>query len=274
MQNKTLFCILVAFLFSACSKYYRFDELYDRGNYVKAFALLGEIRSKNEIHYQRRYLRVVIRMALDGDADFINLLRTVVTNEYTNALRHYTEFGSNYILFMDARSPDDYLTVISNFQNIKETPEEFLSYAYKMRGIAYFRTTGYEDAIEDFNRSYRIIPYVDNFYYLGACYLELRDYKQSFNYFNRLLNSTRDNFYKGLALFGIGEIYYSEAKYRDALESYLESANYYSENADCTYKIARCLEKLKYNRITPKFYKISLRIQKDYASAWYFLNIN
>jgi hypothetical protein len=89
-----------------------------------------------------------------------------------------------------------------------------------------------------------------------------------------VLSGTQNLFFRGLADFEMGEIDFYETNYSEALSKYVDSINYYSKNAVCTYKIAKCLEKLRYNHLSPKFYKTSLRITNDYANAWFFLNIN
>ncbi len=273
MLRKFVFSFFFLILFS-CSQYYRFDELYDKGEFIKAYHLLDNISNKTNAHFQRRFYRVIIKLALDGDSDFIEMLKGMVSNRSQIEINPYLSFGGAYLSYLAAKDSSEYLSVISNLQDIKNVPEEFVVYAYKLRGISHYKLGNYNEAVDDLNKSYRMIPYVDDLYFIGKCFYGLQDNKQAYYYFSRVVQSTQNGFFRGLANFEIGEIFYYEAKYAEALAKYIEAVNYYSKNADCTYKIAKCLEKLKYNRLSPKFYKASLRIQKDYASAWFFLNIN
>jgi tetratricopeptide (TPR) repeat protein len=115
---------------------------------------------------------------------------------------------------------------------------------------------------------------MDDIYFIGKCYYGLQDYKTSYDYFNRVAYGTQSPFLRSMAEFEMGEIDFYQTNYTEALSKYVESVNYYSKYAVCTYKIAKCLEKLKYKHLSPKFYKTSLRITNDYANAWFFLNIN
>jgi|GEM_PF-1390568 len=271
---KHIFPILLFFALCSCSQYYKFDELYDKGEFLKAYHLLDNINDKNSIHYQRRLFRVVIKLSLDGDRDFMDLLRSMVKGSPVEDVNSYYLFGLTYLNFLDARDTPQYQSVISNLQDLQKVPEEFKVYGYKLRGISLYKLGNYNEAINDLNSSYKILPFIDDLYFIGKCYYGLQDYKTSYDYFNRVSSGTQDLFFRGLANFEMGEIDFYETNYLEALSKYIESVNFYSRNAVCTYKIAKCLEKLKYNRLSPEFYKTSLRITNDYASAWFFLNIN
>jgi tetratricopeptide (TPR) repeat protein len=186
----------------------------------------------------------------------------------------YVLFGSAYIDFLESKDASQYLSVISNLSDPRKIPEEFLSDAFELRGISRYKLGGYSEAIEDLEKSYKMQPYIDDLYFIGKCYYGLQDYKTAYLYFNKVDEGTQNLFFRGLANFEMGEINFYETNYNDALMKYIESVNYYSKNPVCTFKIAKCLEKLRYNRLSPKFYKTSLRITNDYASAWFFLNIN
>ncbi len=216
----------------------------------------------------------MIKLSLDGDRDFIEMLRSMTKGTPSDDVISYFIFGSAYVDFLDAKDTPQYQSVVSNLQDLQKVPGEFVVYAYKLRGISCYKLGSYTEAINDLNSSYKIMPYMDDLYFIGKCYYGLQDYKTSYDYFNRVSSGTQNLFFRGLANFEMGEIDFYETNYSEALSKYVDSVNFYSKNAVCTYKIAKCLEKLKYNRLSPKFYKTSLRITNDYASAWFFLNIN
>lgn len=274
MAQRIILSFILAFIISGCSKYYQFDELYDKGDFIKAYSVLEKISNKTNAHYNRRLYRIIIKMAVDGDPDFIEKLRDIAGKEHPAEVENYAQFTDAYLDFLDAKSPQSYTAVLSKLTAIKTLPVEFHVYAYKIRGISLYKLGKYNEAIIDLNQSFKLSPYIDNLYFIGMCYYNLDDQKQAIHYFNRVISGTLNNFFKSLAYFQLGEISYYGKKYQDALEHYVSAANHYSGSADYTFKISKCLKQLKYNRLSPKFSKISLRIQKDYANAWFFLNIN
>lgn len=270
------FFLLAALVFSSCSQYYRIDEQYDKGEFLKAYKILQEVRDKKSTHYMRRYYRLVTRLALDGDRDFIGVLKTMsAPNESeTREFAHYAGFARTYSAFLTAYEPKQYFAVIVSLADLKNVPDEFLVYAYKIRGISHYKTGNYTNAMSDLEKSYGMVPYVDNLYYIGLCYYNQEDHKTAAGYFNRVIGVTQNPFFLGLAYYQLGEIEYYAKKYSAALEKYVEAVNHYSDSADFSMKINRCLRKLKYYTVSPKFAKIALRIRSDYADAWFFLNMN
>lgn len=276
MVKIVLFLVLAAFGLSSCSQYYRIDEQYDKGEFLKAYQVLQEVREKQSPHYQRRYFRIVTRLALDGDRDFIAELKTLnLSNENdTREFANYAGFAKTYSAFLTAAEPRQYAGVIASLADLKKVPDEFLVYAYKIRGISWYKTGNYTNAVPDLNKSYSMVPYVDNLYFIGLCYYNQEDHKTAAGYFNRVIGVTQNPFFVSLAWYQLGEIDYYSRKYSDALGKYVQAVNHYSDSADYAMKINRCLRKLKYYSISPKFAKIALRIRSDYADAWFFLNMN
>ena len=272
-----LFFLLCGF---SCSKYYKIDEQYDKGDFLNAFRILQEIKDQKSPYYQRRYYRIVTRLALDGDRDFIDQLKTLtssghVTNEGdVKEFANYVRFAHTYSDFLDAQEPSQYGAVVYSLSDLKQVPVEFLAYGYKIRGISFYKTGNFTNAVSDLNKSFSMIPYVDNLYFIGLCYYSQEDARTAAGYFNRVLSSTQNPFYLSLACFQLGEIEYYQKKYSAALEKYAQAINYYSDSADYSLKMYKCLRKLKYYTISPKFAKTALRIRSDYADAWFFLNMN
>jgi tetratricopeptide (TPR) repeat protein len=185
----------------------------------------------------------------------------------------YSLLARIYGSYLEAKTLPQFETVVKSLEDINAIPGEFLAYAFKIRGISYYHLGKYNESIADLAQSDRMIPYADNLYYIGMCYYNKEDIKQASDYFLRVITSTEDRFFKSAAYYQLGEIDYYQNKFEEALAQYFKAINNYSNSADYSYKIAKCLQKLKYNTLSPKFLKISLRIQKDYANAWFFLNI-
>ncbi len=258
----------------SCSRYYRVDEQYDKGDFLKAFRTLQEIRDQDSIHYQRRYYRLVIRLSLQGDRDFILRLRDIATNEPAADLSHYARFGHAYIRFLDARTPEQYQALVTNLGEVSGVPEEFRAYALKIRGIAAYQTGHAAEAVSDLNQSYRMLPGADTLYFLGLCHMDLDDQKTASGYFQKVASGAQDRFYRSLGHYQLGEIEYNQKKYAQALDLYVKAVNEYPQSADYASRISRCLRRLRYFRLSHKFARTALRIRSDYADAWFFLNLN
>ncbi len=274
MNQKYLLFLLSLLILTSCSKYYKFDELYDKGDYLRAYHLLDDIKNKNNLHYQRRQYRIVLKLALDGDTDFIQKLKSLAEDGHYSEVEGYAQLAKTYQTFLEAKNPQQFGIVLSNLSDIHVVPEEFQVYAYKIRGISNYKSGKYNEAIADLSHSYKIIPFMDDIYFIGMSYYYLEDYKQAESYFNKVIGESQNDFIKSLAFFQVGEIYYYQSKYRDALEKYVDAVNIYCNSADFNNKIGMCLRKMKYPRLSRKFFMTSLRLQSNNANAWFYLNIN
>lgn len=269
----------------SCINYEDFDAYYVEGDYYQAFQELQKFADKDDPEYYIRRFRVVIRIALDGDTDFFTKLEALVDDYYDSpteypSISNYVILAESFITFNNNDDYNDYVEIISNLSPINPVPPEFLSFAYKIRGIANYKIGNYESAVDDLKASYLIEPYIDNYYYIAMSYYGLGQYEESIRFLEDVTANSTDDFMKSLAYFQLGEIYYheditnSDQNYLKALKNYVNAVNSYSDSATYNYKIAKCLQKLGYETIFPRFLKTSLRIEPDYANAWYLLNIN
>jgi len=265
--------LLLTILLGSCSKYYHFDELYDKNDYLNAYRVLENIKENQSINYKRRLYRIVIRMSIDGDPDFILKMENLALQPHTADIKNYADFAGAISNYLDAKSPPQFQSVADALSNIHYVPVEFLPYAYKIRGISLYHLGKFDDSIADLTTSEKMLPFADNLYYIGMCYYYKNDIKTSIEYFQRVSEGASDGLIKSAAYYQLGEIANYQGSYAEALTNYFQAINNYSQNADYSYKIAKCLQKLKYTSLSQKFLKISLRIQKDYANAWFFLNI-
>lgn len=276
--------ILLLFL-GACSKYYEVDELYDEGDYYGAYQVLSEITKTNQSAFQTRFFRVTTRIAMDGDSDFLTILSNkrsqFLQSEVSEELSNYLLFADVYIDFASAESSNDYSSVVSDLSNLSLVPVEFLAYAQKFRGIALYECGNFGEAAEDLEESFSKLGFGDTLFYLGLSYAGLENYELALAFFQQVAESPGDDFLSALAYYEMGEIYFytadtnnSESNYGLALSCYIEAVNHYSESAEFNFKIARSLQKLDYSTIDQRFLKACLRINEEYANAWYYMNIN
>ena len=268
--------LLSLLLFVSCSKYYQFDELYDRGEYLKAYGVLSKIDKTNNSSYRKRLYRIVIKLSLDGDLDFVQKLSNMINNnEWFDAdVMDYYYFSRGFLSYVSANNTDDYTEVLSYLSNIAFIPEEFSSYYTRITGISYYKLGEYQLSISNLMVSYKKMPYLENLYYAGMSYYNLYNYDKALEYFDDIINSSSDRKLRSLARYQKGEILYYRQDFTNAYEEYFSSLNDYSQNPDCSYKIAKCLQKMDYNKMQLEFLKIALRIDKDYANAWFMLNAN
>ncbi len=276
VRLRFLILILLLSLISGCSPYFKFDELYDQGHYLEAYSLLGGIEKTNNIQYQKRVYRAVIKLALEGDQDFILRLQGIISNYTHPDLADYSNFSVSYLLFLNQEhnNPETYQSIISNFSHAEKIPSEFYAQTRQLEGIAYFKLGDFTKAINSFHESYKISPYIDNYYFIGLAYSELEEYEKAFSYFNKVVDFSDNDLLKGISYYQKGEILYYQEKYEAAMDEYLQSIYYYPNSANFNFKIGKCLQKMGYNNLAPQFFRISLKIQNNFANAWYFLNIN
>lgn len=261
---------------SACSAYYKFDELYDQGKYLEAYTTLQAINRTNSIQYQKRVYRAIIRLALQGDSDFIAKLKSTVTNYVHSELYAYSNFSMCYLQYLETHHSDQkqYLHIVSNFQNVRNIPDDFRPESLQLRGLSRFKIGEYEAAILDFHESFRLSPFIDNYYFIGLSYAVMEKQSEAFSYFDKVIGISNNPFLTGLAYYQKGEILYYQEKYQAALNEYMLAIQQYPNSANFNFKAGKCLQRLGYNTLAPHFFRIALRIQNNFANAWYFLNIN
>ena len=271
-----LLFVFALLLFVSCSKFYQFDELYDRGEYLKAYGILSQIEQTNNPSYRKRYYRIVIKLSLDGDKDFVLKLSNMINaNDWFDAdVMDYYYFSRGFLSYVSASDTEDYNEVLSYLSNIIYIPEEFSSYYSRITGISYYKLGDYQRSISNLMASYKKMPYLENLYYTGMSYYNLYNYEKALEYFEDIIETSSDRKLRSLARYQKGEILYYRQDYTNAYEEYLYSLNDYSLNPDCSYKIAKCLQKMDYSKIQLEFLKIALRVDKDYANAWFMLNAN
>ncbi len=270
------FCFLGMFIliFYGCSSYYKFDEAYDKKDFLKAYNILERIKKKEDIHYKIRNYRIILRLALEGDEDFIIKLGNLINQDVEYGLLPYKNFGVSFISYLNSRSFEDYSNTVAVMRDFKNIPSEFESYFYKIKGISEYKIGNYSNAIKDLSTSLKMAISSDALYFLGMCYLHQKKFKEARSYFERILTTTLDTFFNGLAYFQLAEIYYEEEDFENALKYYMKAIETYSEIPQFAFKLAKCLNKLNFKFFAEKFLKIAMRIDKNYATAWFYLNIN
>ncbi len=269
---KRFYLILIT-LFVGCSAYYKYDEAYDKRDFLKAYEIIENIKNKNNINYKTRYYKILIRLALEGDKDFIIKLSNLILIDENRELSYYKNFGKAYILYLSSKNLTDYSNTLIFLNSIKnEIPLEFKEYFYKIKGITSYKALDYESAIEDLKISYKN-PSPDTLYFIGMSYFNQKKYKEARSYFDKMLSSTLNEFFTGLAYFQIGEIYYENGNYNEALKYYLKAQEFYPDIPEFAFKTAKSFAKMGYNALSEKFLKIAMRVDKNYATAWFYLNI-
>lgn len=269
-----LLYLVIFLVFISCSAYYRFDEAYDKRDFLKAYSILEKIKNKNNINYAKREYRIVLKLSLEGDKDFIQKLSNIIEKDNSSNLIVYRNFGVAYLLFLNSKTKSEYSNTLSFFNSITDVPVEFKEYFFKMKGISKYKIGDYSGAIEDLKLSYHKFSSTDTLYFIGMSYLNQKKFKEAREFFEKIVNTTLDEFFNALAYFQIGEIYYEEGKYGEALDYYLKAQETYSDIPNFAFKTSKCLSKLGYNYLAEKFLKIAMRIDKNYATAWFYLNIN
>lgn len=274
MAKKIILFFMIITIFASCSKYYQFDEYYSQGQYLKAYEVLDEIKNKESEEFYLREFQVVTRIALGGDSDFINKLEMMVTNTYPKKVDSYAHFAKTFLLFQEATEHECYETVISNLTKSSMVPDEFHGETLQISGIAKYKIGNYVEAIKDLEKSHNLTGHIDNHYFIGLCYDGLDMQKKAVASFDMVISSSKNELLLSQSFFQKGEIYYSMNQFDDALQQYIKAINNYSHSANFNFKLGKCLQRLGYKNLAPKFFKVSLRIDKNFADAWYQLNIN
>jgi len=279
MDKKIVIIGILVLFAAACSKYGEFDGFYQGTKYIEAYNSLDKITEKQTLDFESRMIKVVLRLSLEGDMDFItNKLAMVISNTKSISLSNYIRFGKVFLYYCESekRADQKYYQEVTNLLKIVpgHVPDEFLAQAYQIKGIANFKMGQFKTAIIDLEQSYKVFPLVDNLYFISQCYYAMDDTDKAVEYLDKVINIANDEVLISLALYHKGEVFYDKDDYNTALSFYLEAVKHYCNNSDYNYKIAKCFQKLGYEKIYSKFLKTCLRIDENFATAYFYLSIN
>ncbi|MCX7882183.1 MAG: tetratricopeptide repeat protein [Brevinematales bacterium] len=256
-----------------CSRYYTFDRYYDEENWTKAYEIFQTLPKEEHEAYRIRLYRITLQLALQGDTQALsNLANLVQTQE--NRLPGYQEFGRLYLGFLQAFSSGDYEWVVSNAEPLSRFPSEFQAVAAQLVGIAYLAKNEPEQAKTYLQKSYVARPLLDTLYFLGLANLMGGNESDAVANWKHILSARPGGLVEAMSYFQLGEIEYNKGEFSRALELYYAAVNLYPDSEIFVDKIAFCYQKLKNKKLSEKFRKIALRINKDYATAWFYLNFN
>ncbi len=268
----------VVFLFISlfsCSPYQKFDTYFSRSDFRSAYQSLKTIKQTNSIRYQKRLYQSLLFLSLTDHSNFQQKLSDQLLSPETNALLvPYARFGKAFLQFKKSISSDDYLDALTCYTNVTPLPPELQGYYYKQLGICYYKTGQFRRAVSNISNSLKKMKMMDTSYFLALSLVEISQFKEARRLLNKIILESKDSFLIAMSSFQLGEIDYASGNYHSAFRHYIAGINRYPNTSYYELQIAKCLKKLGYEQIYTKFANISIRIQKDFADAWYFLNVN
>jgi len=265
---------LVLLVLVGCSRYSAFDQYYDQQDWSKALEVLSSLPQKNTYAYKIREYKIVLRLAFSGDTNAITRLRTLLNEQEDTRLAGYRDLGRLFLLFLDNSQQRLYDAVVSNGEPLSRFPEEFRADASFLLGVCYLSMDQAEQAKAYLKKSYSQNARWDTLYFLGMAYLLTGDEALAVSSWRQILSAKPGGLVEAMAYFQMGEILYQKGHFSEALPLYFEAVNIYPDSEIFADKIGFCYQKLKKKKLSEKFRKIALRINKDYATAWFYLNFN
>jgi tetratricopeptide (TPR) repeat protein len=130
-----------------------------------------------------------------------------------------------YLIAQDYRGAIDFLTKEIAVQDIKADDYYLKNTGYfiAMRGLAYYYLQEYDSALEDINKSIKIVPeWSDAYFFRGLVRFERGQYKAASADYSKAIKLEKNNkqYY-----FASGNVYLRQRKYEDAIEDYTKSIN-------------------------------------------------
>ncbi|URA09524.1 tetratricopeptide repeat protein [Thermospira aquatica] len=265
--------VFLASVLVGCSRYYTFDRYYDEQNWQQAKEILENISEKNTDAYRLRLYRITFRLALAGDSQVLERLKLLLEKEDPR-FRGYQEFGRLYLSFVNALQSGDFENVLGLKEPFSRFPEEFQPYAAQIFGIAHLMKNEAEEARKYLQKSYMMEPMQDTLYFLGQAHLMCGSEQDAVATWKQVIAAKPGGKLEAMSYFQLGELEYNKGNFSQALEWYFAAVNLYPESEIFVDKIAFCYQKMKNKKLSEKFRKIALRINQDYATAWFYLNFN
>lgn len=257
-----------------CSRYYLFDQYYDQRNWAQASEILQSISQTNTTEYLIRRYRLLLQLSIHGDTNaFSNLVQLIDQGENSRVAGYY-QFAKLYVAFVDAVRTRNYDVILSQGEPLSRFPEEFQPIATQLLGICYLIKDDPKQAKMYLQKSYIKEPFFDTLYFLGLAHLMVGDESAAIVSWKQILSGRPGGVVEAMSYFQLGELAYQKGDFLSALDLYYQAVNIYPDSEIFVDKIAFCYQKLKNKKLSEKFRKMALRINKDYATAWFYLNFN
>ncbi|MGL4367504.1 MAG: tetratricopeptide repeat protein [Brevinemataceae bacterium] len=266
--------LLIVLMISSCGQYNQFDKLYKNKEFANAYRVLQNTHKENLESFKEREIKVIIHLVISGHNEYLSILDSLLISEPSPNLQIWHDFARSWIRFVSAKTSVDFENVLKTLpkQTLKEVDLEqirLIIYAHSLlelkeykRLISYFSTR---------NISHKNSELL---YLQGLTYMKLEDNAKAQQYFQSMIRNTANNQLKALGYFYIGEIVERERKTDLAEKYYLRSWELEPQNAELNLRLGRLIQqKNKYNDLHYRFYRASLRIDKNTAESWYYLNI-
>jgi tetratricopeptide (TPR) repeat protein len=100
---------------------------------------------------------------------------------------------------------------------------EQLAHYLHLRGVAYFETADYENALTDFSKAIALNPQDDGFVMRGQVYFWLKDYINSVNDLSKSLEYNLSQDVKSIALYYRGSSFYWMSDFESAVKDYTDA---------------------------------------------------
>jgi len=271
MREMVIAIMLVGLV--GCSRYYTFDKYYDEENWEKAYEVLMTMPQEQTDQYRIRLYRILLRLALEGNTNAIDQLKAMMTVQ-ESTLPGYQEFGRFYLAFLQAFQSGDYEEVVRTAEPLSRFPSEFQPTAAQLVGIAYLVKNDPDQARAYLQKSYVAMPLLDTLYFLGLSHLMAGRIEDARENWKQILAARPGGIVEAMSAFQLGELEYARGEFARALDWYYTAVDLYPDSEIFVDRIAFCYQKLKSKKLSEKFRKIALRINKDYATAWFYLNFN
>lgn len=186
------------------------NALLESGNYQDAITLYNQAIELDDSNYEVFYNRGIAYYQ-EGEFDrAIGSCQEAVNLNKSYALAHMC-LGDSY------SKKGDYQSAYSEYTETINKDSDNVE-AYAKRGfIAYLQFEDYTQAISDFTKVLDINPDATTILkYRGYAYLNLEQYENAISDFTQYIDSTGDS----TMYYALGDIYYNNSDYRNAIEAY------------------------------------------------------
>ncbi len=271
--TKFLFCFLLLSSLASCGSYYNFDKLYAKQDYKQAYQVLKNSGDTGLPSYQERELKVVFKLALQGNPVYLPILDATLSKPTPKNMTNWDSLARAWIRFLSASTELDFQNVVVMIPQkpIKDSSIEQLKLIIYTHSL--LRLKRYQEVIATLKISSHTKNSSDLLYIKGVAEYQMDLLEESEKSLVSLIKISSNPTLKSFGYFYLGSIKEKEEKYDEAEDCYMKAWDLNPKNAELNFRLGKILQKKSYSDLHSRFYRASLRLNENMAESWYYLNM-
>ncbi|MGL4388315.1 MAG: tetratricopeptide repeat protein [Brevinema sp.] len=272
MKTKILL-LIVLLLSSSCATSMRFEYLFSKKEYKKAYTLLRKNPKPNSSKYQSQELKAVIALVVHGNSEYLPVLEAILSKHYSEKMHPWILFARSWIRFMSASKVEEFAGILEILPSEKFSDVHIELLRLSIQSHSLLRLDRYQELLLHLDESSLTSKSSDLLYLKALAYLKLNNPHKAEKNFKKAISVTKNKRLESLSYFYLGEISQKRGDDKKSFEYYTISWELEPYNAETNFRIGTLLQKKGSESLHTRFFKTALRLNDNLANAWFSLNM-